>query len=860
MLPCILRVLLVSVIVSQSFGCKSVDIREIEWGHHISVDEEGQARGHVKNAEQDNYIYKNQLEDKEFQTQYIDPIIENLDQYVLKQKNEARLPAQILIFIHGGLNSYKEGLGHIQEFLVNQKNTKGFPNLSSHFLISLNWEAGLRSALFDHFVQIRFGERSPVFAWSTLPIVLLHDFGESIVKTPDAIYSEAKDLFQNQSVNVTSATLNTALLASGYGLPIAAAHPALTIAGVMPYATYATAGAYVPQYIAEDTTRYLFWPIRMASAPFIEGFGTPAWDMLKRRPDLMLFNPTTQKDGAMGAVLKKLADKIVSGKWQTKECEHSRDKCPPVELTLLGHSMGAMVSDRILTTLSEKLTFTHIVYMGAANSIADFKVSVVPYLRNHTETHFWSFTLSEVNESNETYAADLLSRGSLLVWVDLLFERTYGLPQKRFGREVNQEWVNIEDKDIWQRTCRISFSDSHTRKEEPKKHGDFTNPEMVELVLGMVKNGCPEPVDIRKDPQDTRSDDEFRKDLQQRLENVPRFSSNSVAGIADNAPYMDKGDLTDKQFGDTHFLSEQSYKDIGGYFFPININAATVDELALLLRGDRYLAKQIFEQTCKTQYLSIQEMERAIPDLVSTGASELIMKHGTFGEQRPSLDDSWFPGLNLKTLFFGHSPEDLPKDSSTCVPSGQWPSIRHHLRQWTSRLRIAPITSHQSRVLYNLSKTRKSSDRYREEVRSTIKEQPTFRVFPVEKTSTPWDAILDIQGQRVAIKVHTWATLESEHALWRYDLKSPKPDTAETLKKRAEKFVDGIKRQADETNAHLVIFVTYEDVFSKPSMAQVKEILQKELAGKFYSVHGLPKTIPDKIKSVLKRHTKERVS
>ncbi|MBK9305743.1 MAG: hypothetical protein IPM58_01305 [Nitrospira sp.] len=132
---------------------------------------------------------------------------------------------------------------------------------------------------------------------------------------------------------------------------------------------------------------------------------------------------------------------------------------------------------------------------------------MVPYLRDHKETHFWSFALSEVDESNETYAADLLSRGSLLVWIDLLLERTYGLPQKRFGREINQEWLNIDDKDAWKRICRISFSGNRLRTKEPRDHGDFTKPDKVELVLQMVKHGCPEPVKLVKAPDNTMGDE-----------------------------------------------------------------------------------------------------------------------------------------------------------------------------------------------------------------------------------------------------------------------------------------------------------------------------------------------------------------
>jgi hypothetical protein len=174
MLTGMLRILLLLVLASQSYGCKSSDIAQIEPGHHISVDEEGNARGYVQHkvqydkeqknfTEQADFENKEQLQDGYFQAQYVDPILNKMERYVIEQ-HEKKGPAQILVFIHGGLNSYEGGLEHIKGFIEKQKDAEKFPNLSSYFLLSLNWEAGLWSALQDHFVNIRFGERSPAFA------------------------------------------------------------------------------------------------------------------------------------------------------------------------------------------------------------------------------------------------------------------------------------------------------------------------------------------------------------------------------------------------------------------------------------------------------------------------------------------------------------------------------------------------------------------------------------------------------------------------------------------------------------------------------------------------------------------------
>lgn len=850
MLRCILRVVLLFVLAAQSFGCKSY---QFERGHHISVDEEGRALGRVSktdSSDKGNFTLPlfasfrqeslTHLTNEEFQIEYVDQVLDKMERHVIKQHDKNKEnnlvpeePAQILLFIHGGLNSYEKGLEHIQELLEKQdpKLAEKFPNLGSYFILSLNWEAGLRSALTDHFFHIRYGQRSTAFATSTFPIVLLHDMGNSIIKTPDAIYSEATDLFQNQSVDFTSALLTTAVFASIYGLPIAALHPTLTIAGVMPYATYAAAGAYGSYFFWPDLTRYSFWPIRMASAPLIEGFGTPAWDMLKRRPDLLLFNPTIKEEGATRQLLTQLAGKIQNGRWQTERCVATKNTkdCPLVELTLLGHSMGAMVSDRILTTLSDKLAFKRIIYMGAANSIADFKVSVIPYLRDHPQykTEFWSFALSEIDEINEKYhfIFDFLSRGSLLVWIDQLLERTYGLPQKRFGREVNQDWVNIDNEEAWKAICRISFSGNRLRTEEPREHGDFTKVEKVELVLGMVKDGCPGPVKLTKDHSDIRTDEEFRQDLKKELRRIPRFTLKSIAAIADNAPYSKKDDLDEGEF-----LSDQTYKEISNYLLPIDINTANTDELALLLRGDRYLARNIIEYTCKNKLMESGDSKGKMPH-VNDVAQNLISTPGNV-----SMSES--------------------TDSSFCIDQGWLSPIVYGVKMWGKQVARSVRSFFDSPGVFFGDKVsmesdrriRKASRRYYEAVMSSIANAGINSSSDANLKDSHWDAVLEIQGERIAIEIHTWAKM----ADW-YNLEDQEVN-------RAEYFADKLIKRAAESDVHAVIFVANEDIFSKPSMTKAKEAIQKSLGEKFHSVNGLPKSIPDKIKSVLERHTKQRVS
>src|SRR5207248_2999500 len=92
-------------------------------------------------------------------------------------------------------------------------------------------------------------------------------------------------------------------------------------------------------------------------------------------------------------------------------------------ITLVGHSMGAIVCNRIVGGYPE-LKFKDIVYMGAACSVREFQANVVPYLVNNRHTRFYNLSLhpqceaGEISLSQPKIKFDIAPRGSLLVWLD----------------------------------------------------------------------------------------------------------------------------------------------------------------------------------------------------------------------------------------------------------------------------------------------------------------------------------------------------------------------------------------------------------------------------------------------------------
>lgn len=196
-------------------------------------------------------------------------------------------------------------------------------------------------------------------------------------------------------------------------------------------------GDYVrPSYnLPRAVYRGLMVPVGIAFAPISDAFGTPAWDNMNRRTKNLFRQPaefaTTDAaeglhylPGSGGASI--LMDSIVR-----MLDEH------PMEITLIGHSMGAIVLNELIR-LYPDVSFKNIVYMAAANSIRDFHESVVPYLERHPESRFYNLTLHPISDANEFNWLGLAPRGSLLEYID----DYYSKPATEMDRTLGK-WVNI---------------------------------------------------------------------------------------------------------------------------------------------------------------------------------------------------------------------------------------------------------------------------------------------------------------------------------------------------------------------------------------------------------------------------------
>lgn len=430
----------------------------------------------------------------------------------------------ILVFVHGGMNSRDVGLKHYLE---------GYKKIDEkdYYPVFVVWPSGPWTTYVEHLLWVRQGIKAETktdktFSLLTVPFMLVADLGRAMARLPMVI------------ANNTRTDTETII-------------PIRNQNGGTMYKDYqriAEEGYHV--HIEDDYSRWsdrlvrdvsynLTLPVKYVTSSLIDGLGMGAWDDMLRRTQTAypgrwleedVANPVV-KTGSKPGLNAGPPDsgKVARGeKRKRKRTQHYAAAGLPAffemlrnfqttngtasEITVVGHSMGTIILNRVMR--DTKIDFANIVYMGAACSIEDYSASVLPYLWEHTNTQFYSLSLHPVAEAGELcwMAADLLPRGSLLIWLDNFLmnpvteqERTLGRWRNLFRTSATGEPVirrffdnhdseflkerlhfrafSVGDGDVDQmRSDKYQWNDHQTKKgvmqrcNTPLVHGDF--PEM----------------------------------------------------------------------------------------------------------------------------------------------------------------------------------------------------------------------------------------------------------------------------------------------------------------------------------------------------------------------------------------------
>jgi len=80
-----------------------------------------------------------------------------------------------------------------------------------------------------------------------------------------------------------------------------------------------------------------------------------------------------------------------------------------------------------------------VVYLGSAASVADSLRALLAYLEEHPDTDFFNLMLHPRAEDRERSAYGFAPDGSLLVWIDSMYEHPHSFVERTFGR-----WDNVK--------------------------------------------------------------------------------------------------------------------------------------------------------------------------------------------------------------------------------------------------------------------------------------------------------------------------------------------------------------------------------------------------------------------------------
>jgi hypothetical protein len=284
-----------------------------------------------------------------------------------------------------------------------------------------------------------------------------------------------------------------------------------------------------------DFGRWLItMPVKASSTVFLDTLGVQPWKNMVRRTRTMFereseFIPDIDYDSA-GSVAGTRVPPVPTAEfidqlnytgrkgavWHfTNQLEANlikRDSKNQPTLTIIGHSMGAIVTCEMLERF-HRLAVDNVVLMAAACSIRDFKDKIIPFFQEQDlradfakaapaqtklyapliKTHLYNLCLNDTAEHIEPNPGqlDLSQRGSLLTWIDTLYQSPESENDRTFGRWVNAV-LSTDDipSSLLGRISIKSFGLDRPRQknlpvytevesatkviDEPTKHGEFT--------------------------------------------------------------------------------------------------------------------------------------------------------------------------------------------------------------------------------------------------------------------------------------------------------------------------------------------------------------------------------------------------
>ena len=391
---------------------------------------------------------------------------------------------RIVVFVHGGLTDY-------QKALLLAKTRRDAMVGENIYPIFILWRSGLVPCYFSHLTDFRQG-RTPIknlfYRFILAFTNIIADIGRGISRfLRTSYYQGLIDLsvlnprIENDADNVTK-YFN--ILRSRFCI---SNQPELRLWKKQDEGTdwhegtqdVWLSGDWRPRLEIFNPVKFAF---RYAVWPLSDALGTSAWDIMLRRTHT-LFRSPYEFDVVAGEVNTAGSDSSSSVPPYAPEPE---DLPPPTrytqmletrpsgglslfveafmakgldsQVTLIGHSMGAIVVSRWLD-MFPAFKAREVVLLAAACTIKDGLTSLSTYLQKHSEATGHILTLHPKAERTEQHLLGLTPLGSLLEWIDAFFSKPLTFDQRTLGKWDNLlQSTHIIDKSVRNRMHLKCFS------------------------------------------------------------------------------------------------------------------------------------------------------------------------------------------------------------------------------------------------------------------------------------------------------------------------------------------------------------------------------------------------------------------
>lgn len=399
---------------------------------------------------------------------FVDPIIRQLKAQAAARPQKT---LRILVYAHGGLVGHDKALASAQS-LAPAMLADGYAPV---FLV---WNSDFPSTYWDRLCCIRDGRHDTEYAVPNVASRALGDVAASVARAPQnfgGLFLRFRDSVWNKAGERYYLTTDEPeRLRDQFGDELDVVFP--------PFLHDEKALNGQPDRIGGREALYAaLFPSRVLATTLTPEVGAKAWDNMVRRTRLAFRRPSEPRSPALDGGCKTREQRNNDGvpDWggfailfDRLDCEIQRDRegaylvlddgrRVKVELHFYGHSMGALVGNEAIAAYPD-LPWRRVVYMAAATTMRDFRLTAAPVLARSPDARFFHLVLHPLNEARETFKGGVAPSGSLLEWIDEMFEGPRSPDERAFGKWSNtKDTLDLVPDDLRRRTTVRVFPKQH---------------------------------------------------------------------------------------------------------------------------------------------------------------------------------------------------------------------------------------------------------------------------------------------------------------------------------------------------------------------------------------------------------------